>query len=656
MRNSNPPLSSSDKGFTLIIMLSSLVIISLLYLLVGSSHQVHHKDAQREILYTSDNAIMPPVNTTLNQDDINKVKEKERLDQLNSLNIKMKQAEGLLDSYSSSLSLNHKIFKFTSKRLFTSLTAESLAEKSIKYRDEGSSLPAFSCAFWAVVATPRPLSSTIGKFITYNRWCLVVVGDQKGEKLYFSDERNSTAAETASSLNYFYLSYEDQTVNLAHKFSLINNLPNNHLGKKMIGYLFALQHGALVIYDFDDMQSITSNSFKHGIFSWIRDQGHQLKLSTSGAFGEDHKTGKDERRRRLRHSTDMEKKRRLNSHSTPSQALNSNTSDIGGGTSSGGTGKVLTVNELSNNSNIFINSFSLLSSDHRPSWPRGYPINALQPSEGSSEDSVPLASLPSLQSKEVTIDSIGILHFLCNDHADVDRRYEMIFSQPFHFPVKGQLPFLLPATRSFAPYNALSTVFFQSMLWSLYLPISVNSRLSDIIRSYITERIVQEVNHLYAAQINATISQRKEIRILFHAPITIRQKMIKDVTSPVASSLDGNNTTQRGKGAVMDLLRGYTKDYHSDVIFTILVSELQSLTLKSATVPGMLEEVYIFLYEIGFLDKSDVMAVQQWLQHLLEVNYAFPSLLQPHATNSAEETNKKEGVKREEIAVNLINN
>eukprot|EP01040_Poterioochromonas_malhamensis_P012772 gene12772-13998_t len=269
MRNSNPPLSSSDKGFTLIIMLSSLVIISLLYLLVGSSHQVHHKDAQKEILYTSDNAIMPPVNTTLNQDDINKVKEKERQDQLNSLNNKMKQAEGLLDSYySSSLSLNHKIFKFTSKRLFTSLTAESLAEKAIKYRDEGSSLPAFSCSSWAVVATPRPLSSTIGKFITYNRWCLVVVGDQKGEKLYFSDERNSTAAETASSLNYFYLSYEDQTINLAPKFSLINNLPNNHLGRKMIGYLFALQHGALVIYDYDDMQSVTSNSFKHGIFSW----------------------------------------------------------------------------------------------------------------------------------------------------------------------------------------------------------------------------------------------------------------------------------------------------------------------------------------------------------------------------------------------------
>ena len=72
-------------------------------------------------------------------------------------------------------------------------------------------------------------------------WCLVVVGDKKGPLNY----------NIANKSTFFFLSANEQ-IELSIHFSMINNIPWNHFGRKNVGYLYAILHGARMVWDFDD--------------------------------------------------------------------------------------------------------------------------------------------------------------------------------------------------------------------------------------------------------------------------------------------------------------------------------------------------------------------------------------------------------------------
>eukprot|EP00957_Ditylum_brightwellii_P182769 13921273-Ditylum_brightwellii.AAC.1 len=52
---------------------------------------------------------------------------------------------------------------------------------------------------------------------------------------------------------------------------------------------------------------------------------------------------------------------------------------------------------------------------------------------------------------------------------------------------------LLIPSSSYAPYNAQATTHLYNAFWGLYLPISVPGRVTDIWRSYITQRIMKDI-------------------------------------------------------------------------------------------------------------------------------------------------------------------
>jgi hypothetical protein len=98
------------------------------------------------------------------------------------------------------------------------------------------------CDYWSVVTTIFEPSDAILKQAELNGWCLVVVGDRKTPSPYNVPTTHD---------NFVYLSAEKQE-SMAAEFPLSEVLPWNHFGRKNLGFLYAILHGAKAIWDFDD--------------------------------------------------------------------------------------------------------------------------------------------------------------------------------------------------------------------------------------------------------------------------------------------------------------------------------------------------------------------------------------------------------------------
>ena len=109
------------------------------------------------------------------------------------------------------------------------------------------SKPSPQCERWAVVTTIFEVSESVRRQVKLRGWCLVVVADKKSPKTY---DTGWMAGEGNDAV--VYLTPDNQT-NL-DKFTkhFVDALPWNHFGRKNVGYLYAIMHGAKIIWDFDD--------------------------------------------------------------------------------------------------------------------------------------------------------------------------------------------------------------------------------------------------------------------------------------------------------------------------------------------------------------------------------------------------------------------
>ena len=89
---------------------------------------------------------------------------------------------------------------------------------------------------WIVVTTIQSPTNQLKKMAQIENWQLLVVGDQRTPSDWHLE-------------NCIYLSPETQ---LSLGYALADMLPWNHYSRKNIGYLYAIQHGAKLIYDTDD--------------------------------------------------------------------------------------------------------------------------------------------------------------------------------------------------------------------------------------------------------------------------------------------------------------------------------------------------------------------------------------------------------------------
>eukprot|EP00401_Gymnodinium_catenatum_P024519 CAMPEP_0117606784 /NCGR_PEP_ID=MMETSP0784-20121206/79886_1 /TAXON_ID=39447 /ORGANISM="" /LENGTH=859 /DNA_ID=CAMNT_0005409867 /DNA_START=44 /DNA_END=2620 /DNA_ORIENTATION=- len=106
---------------------------------------------------------------------------------------------------------------------------------------------------WAVLTTIHEPTPSVQNLAETGEWCVVVVSDLKGPNEY-----RIPSARTDYSILFLNASLQRW---LAADSDFIASIPWNHFGRKNLGYLIAIARGASVIWDFDDDNIVTADSF-----------------------------------------------------------------------------------------------------------------------------------------------------------------------------------------------------------------------------------------------------------------------------------------------------------------------------------------------------------------------------------------------------------
>lgn len=104
------------------------------------------------------------------------------------------------------------------------------------------------CSKWAVVTTINAPTLSIHKVMNQTNLCVVIVADRKTPTKEYRE---------LESERIYFLSVEKQEK--MQDMAITTELPWNHFGRKNLGYLYAIQHGAEVIFDFDDDNELISD-------------------------------------------------------------------------------------------------------------------------------------------------------------------------------------------------------------------------------------------------------------------------------------------------------------------------------------------------------------------------------------------------------------
>ena len=153
-------------------------------------------------------------------------------------------------------------------------------------------------------------------------------------------------------------------------------------------------------------------------------------------------------------------------------------------------------------------------------------------------------------------------------------------------------PVLKIPTNTMTPYNAQATIFFESGFWSLYLPITVTGRVTDIWRSYFAQALFKTID--------------VELGFL-PRPIVVQDRNLHSYLG----DLDGEIPLYERSGVLVShLLNNYVKN----------------TTSKASTFIEILEELWIDLYEREYIEKEDIINMQLWIETLIKIGYQFPQI------------------------------
>ena len=111
-------------------------------------------------------------------------------------------------------------------------------------------------------------------------------------------------------------------------------------------------------------------------------------------------------------------------------------------------------------------------------WLRGFPLEFITTRETYSQ---PAAS-------DVALTEVAVFQSLADHNPDVDAIYRMTRKLPLSFHVHHEVRALPRGT--YAPFNAQATVWRTPAFWAMLLPVTVASRVADIWRAYICERLL----------------------------------------------------------------------------------------------------------------------------------------------------------------------
>lgn len=425
---------------------------------------------------------------------------------------------------------------------FKGSTVEKLQEMAKSSRKGLKATSKVDCQYWAVVTTINPPTPAVERQAAQPGWCLVVVGDKKGPFSYPIPKGGNMT---------IFLDVPKQ-LEFSGESDFGKLLPFNHFGRKNLGFVYAIIHGAKTVFDFDDDNALISKRSQLGI------PGYHHAVAVTHAH--EHES---------------------NAHHGHKPA-----------TQSQGQGHTYSVETAGAEYNFsVINPYPLLGATTPNSWPRGYPLTLIKATH--FDHSNPLT----LHKMNIPATTVGVIQYLANHDPDVDAIYRLTQPLPLDFPVRGHTPLVMPDRNAlgkqvFCPYNAQATIHNEIALWSLLLPITVHGRVSDIWRSYAAQRLFADIG----------------AKLVFSPPVVVQFR-------------NSHN---------------YLADFDSESPLYLeadkLVEQLTEWFSCEPTLPGRMEELWVMLYQHGYLGEKDVALVQAWLEVLVQSGYTFPVITNSHAS------------------------
>ena len=239
---------------------------------------------------------------------------------------------------------------------------------------------------------------------------------------------------------------------------------------------------------------------------------------------------------------------------------------------------------------ISFNPYPHLRPPSLPSWPRGLPLSNIM----NGQDSFNVV-------KGKGSAKFGVLQSLADHQPDVDAIYRLTRTTPFSFlrpdsEDQDRSILAVPST-SMTPYNAQATLHFYESFWALLLPSSVHGRVSDIYRSFFTQKIFP------LCGLNVGFLPR---------PMVMQDRNPHSYLGDFQAELDL-----------------YLK---ADILVEYLLKDNEKDPNKNLA--QVIEALWVDMFERGYIEEKDVFLVQQWILGLAKSGYKFPDCGMKPVTNA----------------------
>jgi hypothetical protein len=202
----------------------------------------------------------------------------------------------------------------------------------------------------------------------------------------------------------------------------------------------------------------------------------------------------------------------------------------------------------------FINPFEFFTDEK--CWPRGTPLS--------------LINKKNQYTKENNISKIGVWQGIIDDDSDFDAIYRLTNNK--HIKFNDNINISINEF-CYSPFNSQSTLWNKELNCLLYIPITVDFRFTDILRSYIAQRIMWEFNY----------------KLGFHSPNTYQIRNAHD----------------------------YFKDFIGEISMyenlPIIIKEFNNINLKNKSIEDCLLFIYDTLYKLKITKIEELTNLKNWI-------------------------------------------
>ena len=246
-------------------------------------------------------------------------------------------------------------------------------------------------------------------------------------------------------------------------------------------------------------------------------------------------------------------------------------------------------------------------------WQRGFPLTQiLEPVTYEEDKTTHYQSM-------VSSANVAIIQSVANHDPDVDGIYRLTNPSPLVFIGPQKIGTVIPKG-SLTPFNAQAVIFRYDSFWGILLPATVHGRVSDIWRSYFTERILWEL----------------DLRLMFTGPFVSQYRNA----------------------------HSFMADFNSESPLYTQAEAIVKYLINWRPVPGstlyqMMEELIIHMYEVAVVEVEDVYLTKALIHDLQHVGYISPPLKTPFTGTVVENdkvtdnriTTQQVSIKRSRVAI-----